>query len=327
MAQESTAALQSEYIDLAPPHTSVLDEVVSGLAKPQKTLPAKLFYDERGSVLFEAICELPEYYPTRTEAAMMRPHAGEMAAELGPDVLLIEYGSGSGVKTRILIDALQPVAYSPIDISASALKSFAADLAVSHPALPVSAICADYTQPIKLPDLTHIPYRRKVVYFPGSTIGNFTTAEALAFLRDTCAMVGEGGAMLVGVDLKKDPAVLHAAYNDAQGITAQFNLNVLARINSELVANFDLSEFWHHAFYNAPLGRIEMHLVSRRVQTVTVAGRAFPFREGETIHTEISCKYEVTEFQALAQQAGFTPRRVWVDDACLFSIHLLTVQL
>ena len=327
MAQKSTAILQSEYIDLAPPHTSVLDEVVSGLAKPQKTLPAKLFYDERGSVLFEAICELPEYYPTRTEAAMMRQHAGEMAAALGPDVLLIEYGSGSGAKTRILIDALRPAAYSPIDISASALKSFAADLALSHPALPVSAICADYTMPLKLPDFTHLRYRRKVVYFPGSTIGNFTAGEALAFLRGTCAMVGEGGAMLVGVDLKKDPAVLHAAYNDAQGITGQFNLNVLVRINSELAANFDLSAFWHHAFYNAPLGRIEMHLVSRHAQSVAVAGRSFYFREGETIHTEISCKYAVPEFQALARQSGFRTMRVWVDEAGLFSVHLLSVEL
>ena len=327
MAQESTAVRRSGYIDLAPPQASVLDAVISGLSRLQKTLPAKLFYDERGSVLFEAICDLPEYYPTRTEAAMMRQHADEMAAVLGPDALLIEYGSGSGLKTRILIDALKPAAYCPIDISASALKAFSADLAISHPTLVVNAICADYTQPLRLTELTQVPSRRKVVYFPGSTIGNFTAAEAATFLCSTCAVVGEGGALLVGVDTKKDPAVLHAAYNDAQGITARFNLNMLVRINRELGADFDLSAFWHHAFYNAPLGRIEMHLVSRCVQTATVAGRPFDFSEGETIHTEISCKYAVTEFQALASQAGFTPLRVWVDEARLFSVHLLGVEL
>ena len=316
-----------EYLDLAPPQASILDDVIAGLSRPQKTLHAKFFYDEKGSALFEAICDLPEYYPTRAEIGIMRRHVAEMATALGPDVLLIEYGSGSGTKTHILIDALQPAVYAPIDISGGALKVFSAGLAGTNPGLPISAICADYTQPIKLPDLTHIPYRRKVVYFPGSTIGNFTPAEMLDFLAVACELVGEGGAMLVGVDLKKDPALLHAAYNDAKGVTAAFNLNLLARINRELGADFSLTGFWHYAFYNASLGRIEMHLVSRRAQAVTVAGRTFAFHEGESIHTEISCKYEVAEFQALARQSGFTPLRVWVDQARLFSVHLLSVEL
>ncbi|MBA2690178.1 MAG: L-histidine N(alpha)-methyltransferase [Burkholderiales bacterium] len=314
-----------DFVDLAPPPALFLDEVMNGLGKSPKALPAKYFYDPRGSQLFEAICALPEYYPTRTETALMTQYGGAMAAGLGESVLLIEYGSGSGEKTRILIDALNPAAYMPIDISESALLAFAGSLAKTHPKLPVIAICADYARPLSFPNLTATEYRRKAVYFPGSTIGNFTREESLAFLRQTRDLLGSHGAMLVGVDLKKDPAVLHAAYNDTQGVTAEFNLNILAHINRVLDADFDLGGFWHYAFYAAPLGRIEMHLVSKKAQAVNVAGRQFFFREGEAIHTEISCKYEVEEFQALAVRAGFQASQVWMDDDRLFAVHLLTV--
>jgi len=311
------------FLDLKPDAGSFLEDVLAGLARPRKELSPKYFYDERGCELFEAICELPEYYPTRTEMAMMQAHAAEMARCLGEGCLLIEYGSGSGRKTRVLIAALVPVAYLPIDIAAAQLRHSAAALARDFPGLEVVAVCADYSRPLALPVEGRVPARRRVVYFPGSTIGNFTVPEALAFLRGARATAGPGGAMLVGVDLKKDESVLHAAYNDAQGVTAAFNLNLLARINRELGGDFDLASFRHHACYNAAMGRIEMHLVSTRSQRVTVAARRFEFAAGETIHTENSYKYSVAEFQALARSAGFTPDRCWTDAAAQFSIHYL----
>ena len=314
-----------DFVDLAPPTTSFLDEVVGGLTRAQKELPAKYFYDQRGSQLFEAICSTPEYYPFRTEAALMRKHGAAMASALGDAVLLIEYGSGSGDKTRVLIEALNPAAFVPIDISASALTDFVSSLASVRLDLPITAICADYTRPLAFPDFSATPHRRKAVYFPGSTIGNLTREESFAFLSQTAELVGAGGAMLVGVDTKKEPALLHAAYNDREGVTAEFNRNVLVHINRVLGADFDPRSFWHYAFYAAPMGRIEMHLVSNKTQVVNVAGRQFSFREGETIHTEISCKYAVQEFQALASRAGFSSAQVWVDDDKLFSVHLLVV--
>jgi dimethylhistidine N-methyltransferase len=309
------------YLDLKPGAASFLEDVVKGLSQPQKELNPKYFYDDRGSALFEAICELPEYYPTRTEMAMMRTHAGEMARCIGPQSLLIEFGSGSGRKTRILLAALEPVAYLPIDIAAAQLRSSAKELALAFTDLPIVAVCADYSRPLALPAGALPPARRRVIYFPGSTIGNLTHPEALAFLRHARDLTGEGGAMLVGVDLKKDHALLHAAYNDAQGVTAQFNLNLLARINRELGGDFDLSSFRHHAFYNPTLGRVEMHLVSLRAQAVTIAGHRFEFRAGETLHTENSYKYSVAEFQALARAAGFSAERCWTDAADLFAVH------
>lgn len=311
------------FIDLSPAQTSFLDEVISGLSRAHKELPAKYFYDERGSALFERICELPEYYPTRVETALMQAHSAEIAAALGAEVLLIEYGSGSGAKTRILIDALNPIAYVPIDISESALRQWGTELRAARPDLAIIAICADYMKPLPFPDFSDIGHRRKVVFFPGSTIGNLTPEEVLVFLGHSADTVGAGGAMLVGVDLKKDPALLHAAYNDAQGVTKAFNLNVLERINRVLGSDFAPDSFWHYAYYRPQRGRIEMHLISKTAQVVRVAGRRFHFRAGESIHTEISCKYEVDEFRELARQAGFTPERVWIDGARLFSIHLL----
>ena len=315
-----------QFHDLHPDIENFRDDVLNGLAQPCKALAPKYFYDARGSELFEAICDLPEYYPTRTELAMMQADARAMARLLGPDCLLIEYGAGSGRKTRVLIEALAPAAYVAIDISRTALQQCAAELAGAYPAVKIAAVCADYSHPMALPVIKGIQPRRRVIYFPGSTIGNFTRVDALGFLRHAHALAGAGGAMLVGVDLKKDPARLHAAYNDAQGVTAAFNLNLLTRINRELAGDFDLAGFEHHAFYDSAAGRIEMHLRSLRDQAVNVAGRVFSFRNGETMHTENSCKYSVEEFQQLAREAGFAPAHYWVDSEHLFSIHYLLVQ-
>ncbi len=309
-------------VDLQPSAGSFLEDVLSGLGASPKALSPKYFYDARGSRLFEAICELPEYYPTRTELALTRDCAGEIAAAVGAGGLLIEFGSGAGIKTGLLLDALRPAAYVPVDIAMDALKESAGRLAAEFPELPMIAVCADYMQPLDVPALAGIAARR-LIYFPGSTIGNLTPAEAADFLRRARDLAGRGGAMLVGVDLKKDPQRLHAAYNDAQGVTAEFNLNLLRRINRELAADFDLDRFRHVAFYNAVAGRIEMHLESVCAQTVTVSGRTFAFAAGERLHTENSCKYSVAEFQRLAQSAGYRTEAAWVDAESLFSLHLL----
>ncbi len=318
-------APQFSFHDLRPDPGSFLDDVIAGLARPQKELPPKYFYDERGSELFDAICELPEYYPTRTETAIMHSHARDMASHLGPRCGLIEYGSGNSRKTRILIRELAPSAYMPIDIAGAQLKASAAELARAFPALAIIAVCADYSRPFVLPSLNGVDVSRRVIYFPGSTIGNFTTAEAAAFLANARTVTGEGGGMLIGVDLKKDPALLHAAYNDASGITGQFNLNLLVRINRELGADFELAAFRHQAHYDAALGRVEMHLVSEREQQVSIRGRVFSFRSGETIHTENSYKYSVEEFQELARGAGYEPMSCWTDPRRLFAVHYLAV--
>lgn len=311
------------FHDLQPDAGSFLDDVITGLSQPQKALSPKYFYDQRGCELFEAICDLPEYYPTRTEMAIMQANVRDIAQRLGPDSALIEYGSGSSRKTRVLISALNPVAYVPIDIAGAHLRASALELAGTFHGLRIIAVCADYSRPLALPDIDPLGARRRIVYFPGSTIGNFTVPEAQQFLHHARRVVGAGGAMLVGVDLKKDHGVLHAAYNDARGVTAAFNVNLLARINRELGADFNLAAFRHHAFYNADAGRIEMHLASLKNQRVTLAGRVFSFRAGETIHTENSYKYSVGEFQGLACAAGFEPEACWTDPQQLFSIHYL----
>ena len=321
------SAANYRFHDLAPNVTSFLDDVLEGFSHVQKRVSAKYFYDERGSELFGAICDLPEYYPTRTELGIMRQHAHSMATRIGPKALLIEYGSGSSTKTPILIDAMQPAGYVPIDISRDHLMQSALALAQAHPELPVRAVCADYTRQFVLPNFDDIDLQRKLVYFPGSTIGNFDRNETDRFLRQIAQVVGAKGGALIGVDLKKDPAALHAAYNDAAGVTAAFNMNVLARINRELGGDFDLNGFRHHAFYDEYLGRIEMHLLSLHTQAVTIATKRFAFREGETIHTEISCKYSIEEFQAIARHAGLAATDVWIDPARLFSVHHLTAPL
>lgn len=321
---------QSGFVfhDLHPDAGSFLDEVIAGLTRPRKALAPKYFYDERGCALFEAICETPEYYLTRAETALMRQQAGAMARRLGPRCTVIEFGSGSGRKTRILIEALEalePVAYVAVDIARDQLRATAAEFARDFPQLDVVAVCADYARPVALPDLETTGARRRVVYFPGSTIGNFTPEDAAGFLGNVRELVGPGGGLLVGVDLKKSPARLNAAYNDKDGVTAAFNLNLLRRINRELGADFDLAAFRHQAFYNEPLGRVEMHLLSLKDQQVTIRGRAIPFSGGETIHTENSCKYTIPGFQALARECGFEPVECWTDAERLFGVHYLVV--
>ena len=303
--------------------STFLDEVKAGLQRPQKAIPSKFFYDERGSALFDRITELDAYYPTRTETAIMERHIGEMAGRIGPDALLAEYGSGSSTKTRLLLDRLRLAAYVPIDISCEHLFRTSEGLREAYPGLDVRPVCADYTGAFALPD---VRARRTVVYFPGSTIGNFDPDEAEAFLRRIADVCGRGGGLLIGVDLKKDRATLEAAYDDAEGVTALFNLNLLRRINRELGADFDLGAFAHRALYDAAEGRIEMHLVSLRDQCVRLDGTSVPFREGETIHTENSYKYSLDGFARLAARAGFQVEDVWTDAAERFSVQYLEVK-
>ena len=305
---------------------SFRDDVFEGLSRKQKELPCKYFYDDRGSELFNTICGLDEYYPTRTETALLQAHGREMADLIGPGVCLIEFGCGSLLKTRLLLDALRsPAAFVPIDISADHLLQSAAALAADYPNLEVLPVVADFTRPVKLPDKARKASENRIGFFPGSTIGNFDHAGAVDFLATVADMVGGGGALLIGVDLKKDEDILVRAYDDAQGVTAAFNRNVLERINRELGGCFDIETFRHRALYNGAEGRIEMHLVSEKDQTVTVHDRDFTFTEGETIHTENSCKYYVEEFSSLAAGAGFRSARTWVDGDGLFSLHYLTL--
>jgi dimethylhistidine N-methyltransferase len=295
--------------------------VVEGLSANPKILPCKFFYDAEGSALFDRICALPEYYPTRTELGMLARHGAEMARAIGGDAALIEFGAGSLTKVGLLLDAMARLrAYVPIDISGDYLRAMAARLAAERPELDVLPVVADFTKPLALPRLPEDV--RRVGFFPGSTIGNMDAAEALAFLRKAAAML-KGGGLLIGVDLVKDPAILHAAYNDAAKVTEAFNKNLLVRANRELGADFHVDAFAHYAFYNPVLRRIEMHLMSLADQRAHVAGHAIDFVQGETIHTENSHKYTVDDFRDLAAQAGFTPRQVWRDADNLFSIHWL----
>ena len=298
-------------------------EVVAGLSRQPRTLPCKLFYDQRGSALFDRICDLPEYYLTRAELSIMRRHAADIAEAIGPEAMIIELGSGSSVKTRLLLDHLRsPAAYVPVDISRAHLNAAAARLAQAYPHVEILPVAADYTAAMRLPEPREQPASR-VVYFPGSTIGNFEPADAVAFLQRMRRLAGHGSGLLIGVDLKKDPDLLHAAYNDAQGVTAAFNLNMLAHINREAGGRFDVQGFAHYAFYEPRAGRIEMHLISRRDQAVRVAGRLFKFEQGRTIHTESSYKYSLADFERLAGECGYQPRNVWLDEQRLFSVHWL----
>jgi dimethylhistidine N-methyltransferase len=308
-------AVRWHFEDL--PETHFLDDVLAGLSRPQKALAPKYFYDARGSALFEAICRQPEYYPTRTELALTRAHLADIVRFAGRGCELIEFGSGASVKTRLLIGRLRPVHYVAIDISQAALRLATARLAREFPWLRITAVVGDFSRPVDLPRALG----RRVAYFPGSTIGNLLPQEAEGFLHMTRGLVGRGGAMLVGVDCKKDANLLHAAYNDARGVTAAFNRNLLVRMNAELGANFELRRFRHYAFYNASRGRVEMHLVSLARQRVAIGRHRFDFDVGETIHTENSHKYSVAEFQAFAREAGFLPRKVWLDRRGRFALH------
>jgi dimethylhistidine N-methyltransferase len=300
---------------------SDLREILTGLGRTPKVLSPKFFYDELGSRLFEKITELPEYYLTRTELSIMRQHIGEIVNLVGPQASLIEFGSGSSMKTRILLEHLERLAaYVPVDISRDHLVAVAEALALGFPHIEVLPVAADFTQPFDLPHPRVMPLRN-IVYFPGSTIGNFSPAAAQELLEVMHQEAKEDGALLIGVDLKKDRSILERAYNDSAGVTACFNLNMLRRLNNEFGANFDLSRFEHRAVYQEDAGRIEMHLVARCKQTVTVAGENFVFEQGESIRTECSHKYTLEEFAEMARRAGFEVDTVWTDPGKLFSVQ------
>ena len=308
--------------DLTPGEDRFRADVLDGLARAPKALPPKYFYDAEGSRLFDAICMLPEYYLTRTEYALMQAHAADMAHRLGPRVMLVEPGSGSSVKSRLLLDHLEdPVAYVPVDIARDHLARVAPGVDAAYPDLAVLPVAADFTEHYTLPEPAR-PARRKVIYFPGSTLGNFDPPAARALLRGFRALAGKGGALLIGVDLCRDPAVLQPAYDDPRGVTAAFNRNLLARINRELGADFEPLAFDHRAAWNEAAGRVEIDLVSRRDQIVRVAGRRFAFRRGERLHTENSYKYEVAAFERDVAAAGFAPLCRWTDPLGRFGVFL-----
>ncbi|WP_349744968.1 L-histidine N(alpha)-methyltransferase [Roseateles cavernae] len=291
------------------------------LRQRPRTISPKYFYDEAGSALFERICELPEYYPTRTELALLQRHAPEMAALIGPGAQLVEYGAGALRKVRLLLAHLNaPHSFVPVDISGPHLLGACRALQAEFPALALQPVIADFTRPHDLP--ARPAQGRRIGFFPGSSIGNFAPEQALDFLRMAAQQL-RGGALLIGVDLIKEPALLHAAYNDADGVTAAFNLNILARARQELGAQIDSEGFAHSAFYNAPLQRIEMHLQSRRRQQLRLEHRVYEFEAGETLHTENSYKFSIEGFQALASRAGFKAATVWTDERDWFSLHWL----
>lgn len=298
---------------------SLCDELLAGLRASPKVVSPKFFYDRRGSELFDRICIQPEYYPTRTEESILRAAAADIAAIIGPDAMLVELGSGASRKIRLLLEAMRPTSYLGVDISRDFLLASTRRLAADYPWLEVHAACADFSQRMELPE--SIQSGRPVAFFPGSSIGNFTPDDAEAFLHGLHSMLPSGSGLLIGVDLIKDKATLDAAYNDAAGVTAAFNLNLLERLRDEFEADFDTASFTHLAFYNDAASRIEMHLVSRATQAVSVAGENFRFDEGETLHTENSYKYSVEGFRELAGRAGFRPRALWTDRQALFSIH------
>ncbi|MFO1431427.1 MAG: L-histidine N(alpha)-methyltransferase [Candidatus Competibacteraceae bacterium] len=318
----NTATVQ--FYDYHPGAASLYAEVLAGLTARPKAIPPKFFYDTLGSQLFDAICELPEYYPTRVEIDILQQQAGTIAALVGSECLLIELGSGASRKVRLLLDHLRPRHYLGVDISREFLLQSTRQLAIDYPWLDVHAACADFSQKL---DLSYCPPSvEKLAFFPGSSIGNFHPHEAVHFLKQLAANLQPHGALLIGVDLKKDPRLLHAAYNDARGVTAEFNLNLLRRCRLELDTDLDPSHFAHQAFYNESQGRIEMHLLSRERQKIRIEDRVIEFEAGETIHTENSYKYDIEEFQTLARQAGYRPEYVWTDARQLFSVHYLHVE-
>jgi dimethylhistidine N-methyltransferase len=301
--------------------TAFAREAIEDLSQQPKRLSPKYFYDAAGSELFEAITRLPEYYPTRTELSILKERGREIAAIIPAHAALVEFGAGATTKVRLLLDQCRFAAYVPVDISGDFLNAQASGLKCDFPALPIYPVAADFTAPFELPgQVAALP---KVGFFPGSTIGNFEPPEARAFLESARTILGRGAQMIIGADLEKDERVLFEAYNDAAGVTARFNLNVLVRINRELGGNFDLSAFTHRAIYNRKRHRIEMHLISRRSQTVRMLGTSFSFRPGESIHTENSYKYSLERFAALAQGAGWRVRESWTDAARMFSVHAL----
>jgi dimethylhistidine N-methyltransferase len=301
-------------------------DVLAGLGAEPKHLPPKYFYDQRGSELFERITRLPEYYPTRTEMGILEAHAGTIAQLIPRDAAVVEFGAGSAAKTRILLDATPHVsAYVPVDISGAFLAGTAARLRESLPQLTVIPLEADFTKPFVLPAV--LGTRPRIGFFPGSTIGNFEPHEAQALLRHAAAMLGPGALFIIGVDLVKDTDVLNRAYNDGEGVTAAFNLNLLVRINRELAGDFNPEKFRHRAFFNHDEGRVEMHLVSLARHKVRVCGKSIESRRGETIHTENSYKYTIEQFRCRAHAAGWATLATWIDAANYFSVHALRAQV
>ena len=300
--------------------TDDLREILTGLGESQKAISSKFFYDERGSRLFDQICDLPEYYLTRTELGILREHVVDMADKIGPQASLIEFGSGSSLKIRILLENLdQLAAYVPVDISRDYLVMAADDIARDFPEVEVLPVAADFTYPFDLPDPVVTPVRN-VVYFPGSTIGNFSHTAAHDLLRVMHHEAGNNGALLIGIDLQKDKEIIEAAYNDSAGVTAEFNLNILRRINREFGANFELDNFRHRAIYREAPGRIEMYLISSCNQIVTIAGHDFAISAGESILTEHSHKYTTGGFVAMAARAGFRLEKLWSDSGKMFAV-------
>jgi len=299
-----------------------LEALLNGLSAPQKCIPCQFLYDPTGAQLFDQICDLPEYYLTRTETRILQSHAYDIARLIGPDAVIYELGSGSSVKTPILLDKLErPHAYVPIDVSRENLVASAAEIAAAYPNMRVEAVCGDYGAPQLLPEFDAAG--RPVAFFPGSTIGNLTQRDAIALLRLWRAHLGSSGLMVIGADLKKDPALLNRAYNDEQGLTAQFIKNVLAHANANADADFDLDEFDYEAEYDPEIGAVRMHLVARSDQEVTIAGRAFYFARDERLHVEDSHKYSPEDFAEIAHAAGFSVARVYTDPRNLFSVQIL----
>ncbi len=311
-------------LDLEPAAADFLEQAIAGLSSDPRTLPSKFFYDERGSDLFLKICELPEYYVTRTEAEILRHYGAEMADSIGENAELVGFGTGAGMKTRMLLGHLRKlIAYVPVDISKQHLTESAQSLSREMPELEILPVCADYLQPIELPTPSRKP-DHIAVYFPGSTIGNLRPETALHFLTRVARLCGKSGGLIIGVDLQKSTETLESAYNDSAGVTAAFNLNLLARANRELGADFDLAQWRHRAIYNEEASRIEMHLISTADQTVHLGDRKFVFASGEKIITEFSYKHSVEGFSALAGKAGFQFAKVWTDPQKLFAVFHFT---
>ncbi len=324
MASAETPPLTASQEDSPPsPNADFLKDVIEGLSQDQKRVAPKYFYDAHGSALFDRICELEEYYPTRTEVGLLTDRAHQIAT-LVNGKHLIEFGSGSSMKIRILLDAADGLAsYVPVDISRDHLYAAAGSIAQDYPNLAVIPVCADFTQPFMLPET--VENGGKVGFFPGSTIGNFSHQEAQGFLAMTARMLGIDGGLVIGVDLKKNPDLIEAAYNDGEGVTAAFNLNMLRRINQELDGTFELDAFTHEAHYDSEKGRIEMHLISSKDQSVSINDHTFHFKRDERIHTENSHKYDIEEFHEMGRAAGFETEHTWTDENDLFSVHYMNV--
>ncbi|NQD35886.1 L-histidine N(alpha)-methyltransferase [Permianibacter sp. IMCC34836] len=320
---KTTTLHKRDRLDQLDRHTDPrLAEIVAGLQATPKRLSPKYFYDAVGSKLFDRICHLPEYYPTRTEVDILSRQRQAIAKVLGTGMELIEFGSGSSIKIRLLLQTLRPENYLPVDISAQHLHESARKLKADYPWLKLTPICLDYSQPFSLP----VSRQQRIGFFPGSSIGNFEPADAEQFLRQVATLLGSGNGLLIGVDTPKDETILNAAYNDGDGVTAAFNLNILQHINALTGSKFDTARFAHQAFYNADAGRIEMHLRSVTEQRVAIAGEWIHLAAGETIHTENSYKYSRSAFLALAERAGYEPVQTWADDRDWFNVHYLRVR-